>query len=199
MPQKKLRYLEPRQNGWKLFLRNYQHEMNDQWTDPYYMYNFMLISNMDASTGQRLKQDCYEKKCFKYTNVFLWNNWISLGRSFDVLLEMYMLLWRSQRCSKMVLGNVIFFHVNQTKSLKRTEWESEAINRRTNNKIANRQMSKKTSSCMQNTTNESKNWAMPRYSNRGEFNCTEEVDRFCFTTATCRVTYSKHPFVSYIQ
>ena len=45
--------------------------MNDQWTDPYYMYNFMWISNMDASTGQRLKQDSYEKKCFKDTNVFL--------------------------------------------------------------------------------------------------------------------------------
>ena len=69
--------------------------MNDQWTDPYYMHNFVWISNMDASTGQRLKQDSYEKSVLNIQMYFYETTGISLGRSFDVLLEMYMLLWRS--------------------------------------------------------------------------------------------------------
>lgn len=59
----------------------------------------------------------------------------------------------------MVLGNVIFFHVNQTNSLKRTEWESEAMNRRTNNKMINRKWTKGKKNDPQNTSHQTKDWA----------------------------------------
>jgi hypothetical protein len=59
----------------------------------------------------------------------------------------------------MVLGNVIFFHVNQTNSLKRTEWESEAINNKPNNKMINRKWTKGKNNDPQNTSHQTKDWA----------------------------------------